>query len=410
MDRSTIPTPPLSPEAFDLEEGIVWVMHCAEGPVPLSAVDASAGFLRRETQPWTLRFQEDFVGIPRRTREAAAAILGGRGDDVTLLSSTSTALATVALGLDWRPGDEVVLPLGEFPSNFWPWRALQPRGVSVREVPLWDGHRGGAAAWESTPPTPAADVEDRLLDALSSKTRVLSVSWVRFQDGLVLDLGPLAAGCAERGVDLVVDGIQGAGTLVPRLDGVAAFATAGHKGLLAPQGIGFLWTEAGFRRRLQPFGTWLAVDDATDFSRPSTDFERDWTADGTRFEQGLPNLLSCVFLQESLRMINQAGVDRIAAHIGALRRRLVAGLRETSAWRDEADRLAELDAAGRLGSVVSLHHGGRGFQGLDRLLKRGFGRGIYASVREGYLRVALHGWHTEGDVDRVLEWLASGEP
>lgn len=403
-------TPPLSPELFDLEKGILWVMCCAEGPVPLSAVDASTEFLRRETRPWTLRWNDDFVGIPQGTREAAAALLGGRAEDISLLPSTSTGLATVAYGVDWRPGDEVVLPLGEFPSNFWPWRALQPRGVSVREVPLWDGHHGGAAAWESTPPTASADPEARLLDAISPRTRLLSVSWVRFQDGLVLDLPRLAAGCAERGVDLVVDGIQGAGTLVPRLDGVAAFATAAHKGLLAPQGIGFLWTAAEFRRRLQPFGTWLAVDDATDFSRPSTDFERDWTADGSRFEQGLPNLLSCVFLRESLRLITDAGVDRIAAHVGGLRRELIAGLLETAAWRGEADRLAELDAAGRLGPLVSLHHGERGFQGLDRILKRGFGRGIYASVREGYLRVAFHGWHTRGDVGRVLEWLAAGEP
>lgn len=402
--------PPLSPELFDLEKGILWVMHCAEGPVPLSAVDASADFLRRETRPWTLRWNDDFVGIPRGTREAAAALLGGRAEDVSLLPSTSTGLATVAHGVDWRPGDEVVLPLGEFPSNYWPWRALQPQGVSVREVPLWDGHRGGAAAWESTAPTAAANPESRLLDALSPRTRILSVSWVRFQDGLVLDLARLAAGCAERGVDLVVDGIQGAGTLVPRLDGVAAFATAGHKGLLAPQGIGFLWTAAGFRRRLQPFGTWLSVDDATDFSRPSTDFERDWNEDGSRFEQGLPNLLSCVFLRESMKLIHDVGVERIAAHVGGLRRELVAGLRETAAWRGEANRLAALDAAGRLGSIVSLHHAGRGYPGLDRLLKRGFGRGIYASVREGYLRVALHGWHTSCDVGRVLEWLAAGDP
>ncbi len=264
------PTPPLSPELFDLEEGILWVMHCAEGPVPLSAVAAFEAFLPRETRPWTLRWQEDFLAVPQETRQAAAALLGGHADDVTLLPSTSTGLVTVAQGIDWQPGDEVVLPLGEFPSNYYPWRSLAPRGVALREVPLWEGHQAGARAWDSTPPTAGTGAEERLLDALAPETRVLSVSWVRFQDGLVLDLGRLAAGCGER--------------------------------------------------------------------------------------------------------------------------------------------LGELDAAGRLGSIVSLYHGGRGPQGLDTLLKRGFGRGIYASVREGYLRVALHGWHTAGDVDRVLEWLASGEP
>ena len=34
-------------------------------------------------------------------------------------------------------------------------------------------------------------------------------------------------------------------------------------------------------------------------------------------------------------------------------------------------------------------------------------RGIYTSVREGYLRIALHGWHDEADVAR-LAGLAGG--
>jgi hypothetical protein len=44
---------------------------------------------------------------------------------------------------------------------------------------------------------------------------------------------------------------------------------------------------------------------------------------------------------------------------------------------------------------------------LQELLHRGFRRGVYGSVREGYLRVAFHGWHQEADVHRVVDWLKS---
>jgi len=63
--------------------------------------------------------------------------------------------------------------------------------------------------------------------------------------------------------------------------------------------------------------------------------------------------------------------------------------------------------AGRLGSIVSFHHGGLGLDGLNNLLKNGYRHGIFASVREGYLRVAFHGFHTEADADRVAGWLRS---
>jgi hypothetical protein len=64
--------------------------------------------------------------------------------------------------------------------------------------------------------------------------------------------------------------------------------------------------------------------------------------------------------------------------------------------------------AGRIGSVLSLHHGDRGPEGLQRVLEAGIRAGIFASVREGYLRIALHGFHTQSDLERLLAWLAQG--
>jgi len=62
-------------------------------------------------------------------------------------------------------------------------------------------------------------------------------------------------------------------------------------------------------------------------------------------------------------------------------------------------------AAGRLGSILAFHHGGRGPEGMERLLRSGYRQGMFASVREGYLRVAFHGFHTDQDVARVGAWL-----
>jgi selenocysteine lyase/cysteine desulfurase len=314
----------------------------------------------------------------------------------------------VAQGFAWQAGDEVVAPLGEFPSNAWPWLALRARGVAFREVPLWEGHRAGAEAWASTPPPPGVDPEHRLLAALGPRTRILALSWVRFQDGLKLDLACLGVACRDRGVHLVVDGIQGAVPAPVALDGLAAFATGGHKGLLAPQGLGFLWTDSAFRAALAPSGTWLAVEQATDFSRPSTDFARAWLPDGRALEPGGPNLLQTTALLESLRLLNGAGMEAIQTHIAGLQGRLLTHL-SASAWRTEAERLSALLDAGRLGSVLSFHHGGLGPEGLDRCLKAGYHAGIFASVREGYLRVAFHGFHTEADVDRVTAWLGAAQ-
>lgn len=400
-------SPPLPPEAFDLDPDVLWVMHCAEGVVPLTAVEAVTRFLERELHPWNLQWDDEFRGLPRRVREQAAELWHGRPRDMTLVDTTTSGLVRIAQGLSWQVGDEVVAPLGEFPANAWPWKVLP--GVTFREVPLWDGHRAGADAWVSAPPPVDVDPESRLLDALGPATRLLSVSWVRFQDGLKLDVARLAEGCRERGVVLVVDGIQGAGTQPIRLDaldGLSAFASGGHKGLLGPQGVGLLWAEETFRQRLVPPGGWLSVEDADDFDRPSTDLNRGWMADGSRLEQGVPNLIGCAALGESLTWLNHAGMERVAGWIAHLQRSLLDRLEEAGTWAEDARRLRGLLDRDRLAGIVSLHHGDRGLDGLNHLLRTGKDRGVYASVREGYLRIAFHGFHRERDVERVVRWLA----
>jgi selenocysteine lyase/cysteine desulfurase len=227
---------------------------------------------------------------------------------------------------------------------------------------------------------------------------------VRFQDGLKLDLQRLGAACRERQVHLVVDGIQGAGTHPLGLEGLSAFATGGYKGLLAPEGLGFLWTEERFRQSLSPSGTWLSVAAATDFSRPSTDFQRVWLPDGRALEPGGPSLLLASALLDSLRLLNATGMPAIAAHVTRLQARLLEALADSS-WRAECGRLRALLAAGRLGPFLGFHAGEDAADRLQNLLRTGYRRGIFASVREGYLRVAFHGYHTEGDVDRVAAWL-----
>jgi len=387
-------TPPLNPALFHLDPDHLWLMHCSDGPVPRSVSRVAQEFLNKEHRPWQLRWNEDFLGLPQGLRASAARVLSADPADISLTLNTSTGLQTIAQGFPWKAGDEVVAPVGEFPSNVLPWKALGPRGVTFHEVPLWEGHRSG---WESAPPTAAADFEGRLVRFARTGARVLAVSWIRFQDGVKLDLARLGKACQERDVCLVVDGIQGAGTMVPDLAGVGAFATGGHKGLLSPQGIGFLWTAPAIRRQQLPTGTWLSAGES-----PA---EGPWVADGRRLEPGGQNLLACTTMLEALKVLHEPGIPAITEHVQRLQRQLLAVLETRGVWLEEVRRLRALLDADRLGSFLAFHHGGRGPQAMQELLDRGVRRGLHATVREGYLRIAFHGWHEEGDLQRIAEWL-----
>jgi len=394
--------PPLFPrDLFDLPADVLWLAHCKDGPVPRASVQRLTALLATELQPWSLRWSEDFLDIQASLRRAGAAFFGVDQEDMSLTTCTTTGLETVSLGFPWKEGDEVLIPVGEFPSNRLPWLALAQRGVRCREVALWAGQTGDAAA----PPDAGADPEQRLLDAIAPDTRVMSVSWVRYQDGFRLDLAKLGRGCRARGVHLVVDGIQGAGTMVPSFDGVSAFATGGHKGLLGLQGQGLLWTDGALRQMLLPQGTWLSAPEAFSQAGAQADADTPWASDGRRLEPGSPSILSCAALVGSLQMlIDHGGAAAIQAHVTVLQRALLDRLAASPIWAAEARRLGDLVRAGRVGSTLSFAPSG---EHAERLLKAADAGGISTSLREGYLRIAFHGWHAGEDVERCAAWLLS---
>lgn len=386
-------------EWFDMPPQVLWLSHCKDGPLPRAAAATVRALMDTELRPWDLRWQEDFLDVQRSLRDVGATLFGVEARDMSLVTCTSTGLEVVALGYPWRDGDEVLIPAGEFPSNRLPWLALARRGVTCTEVPLWEGQTAQAFVAPDAGMAP----EQRLLDAITPRTRIMAVSWVRYQDGVRLDLEKLGHGCRERGVHLVVDGIQGAGTMVASFEGVSAFATGGHKGLLGLQGQGLLWTDHAFRQQLMPMGTWLSAPE--DFSQGGTQKQSDepWATDGRRLEAGSPSILSCAALATSIRLLVEVGgAATIQAHVVSLQRHLLAVLGKDPRWAMEAARLGALVDAGRVGSTLSF---ALPAEQSARLLAAAEAQGIHTSTREGYLRIAFHGWHGAGDVERCAAWL-----
>lgn len=396
-----VDAPLLSRELFDMPPEVFWFSHCKDGPLPRASAQAMQALLRTELRPWDVRWQQDFLDVQASLRARGAALLDVDAQDMSLVTCTSTGLETVALGYPWQHGDEVLIALGEFPSNRLPWLALATKGVRCVEVPLWDGH----AAQPASVPDARIDPEQRLLDAITPRTRIVAVSWVRYQDGIRLDLAKLGRGCRERGVHLVVDGIQGAGTMTTSFEGVSAFATGGHKGLLGLQGQGLLWTEHAFRQQLLPIGTWLSAP--AHFSQGGTQASSDalWADDGRRLEAGSPSILSCAALAASIGLlVEHGGAAALQSHIIGLQRALLALLVKHPDWTAEAQRLDALVQAGRVGSTLSF---ALSDERCAHLLREAERRGIHSSTREGYLRIAIHGWHASGDIDYCAQWLLS---
>src|SRR5208283_2589624 len=96
-------------------------------------------------------------------RAAAARLVSAKPEEIAMVKNTSEGIATIAMGLDWRPGDRIVGFEEEFPANVYPWKLLQEKGVTV--------------TWLSV-----TDPLDRIDEACRG-ARLLAISFVQFLTG-----------------------------------------------------------------------------------------------------------------------------------------------------------------------------------------------------------------------------------
>ena len=124
---------------FQLDASVLYLNHAAVSPWPRRTAVAVEAFAR-ENARFGSRHYERWLQTEQALREQLRQLLNARGsDEIALLKNTSEALSVVAWGLDWQPGDKVVISDQEFPSNRIVWESLAPLGVEVVQVDLGSG-------------------------------------------------------------------------------------------------------------------------------------------------------------------------------------------------------------------------------------------------------------------------------
>jgi cysteine desulfurase/selenocysteine lyase len=369
-------TTPLPRSEFAVTERSTYLNHAAVGVLPRSTRDALKTFIDRHAEAGvlgTFRYEADMP----KYRESVGRFIGARGSEIAILRNTGDGANVVAQGLDWKPGDRVILSDNEFPSNAIPWIALRERGVSIDFV--------DTARHRLTP--------DVLRAMMTDRTRVVTVSWVSFDDGYRHDLGALAQVAHERGALICVDAIQGLGAFpldVRALDLDVVYA-GGAKWLLSMQGVSFVYVREELLDQLGVGSPgWRSLADMWDF----LNYDQPFTADASRFEGGTPNFAGALSLDRSIAVLQAAGPSAIAAHVLGLTDRLVEGLRACGA------NLRTLRDPGVASGIVTFSMPGADSVALGRSIQS---EGIVTTWRPTGIRVAPHGYNTPGDIDHLLQ-------
>jgi len=112
---------------FPVTESSVYLNHAAVAPLSRRVHAAMCGLLD-DVHHYGAEHWERWSAAYEATRRSVARLLGAAPDEIAFTKNTSEGISLFANGLDWQSGDEVVSLSGEFPANYYPWKALESKG------------------------------------------------------------------------------------------------------------------------------------------------------------------------------------------------------------------------------------------------------------------------------------------
>ena len=362
---------------FPIIERAIYLNHAAVSPPPISTVKAVEAQLRDVVENGSLNFRS-WIAVKERARQLMADLLGARVEQLAFTRNTSDGLSTVANGLQWRTGDNIVTFRHEFPSNIYPWLRLRDAfGVEVRMCEEREGR---------------IDLEE-LGNLIDGRTRVVAISHVQYASGFRADLERLGRLARLHNALLVVDMIQSLGVIPLDVEAELIDAAAGacHKWLLTPEGVGFLYLSDRARDRIQPtLVGWISVPNPEDYSN----FAQQWNRGALAWETGTGPTALIHGLEASLRLITSAGVAPIAVYLEQLTDYLCDGLK-TGNYDIVSSRLP-----GERSQIVCIRH--RGDLSPMTLYSHLKHRNIVTAPRGDRLRIAPHFYNTVTEIDELI--------
>ena len=323
----------------------------------------------------------DWADAERAGEEVRArfgALVNAPADCVALIPTASAVAGLVAAHLPRRfpAGGNILVGAEEFTSNLFPWRLLADRGFEIRALPA---EAGGVP-------------EAAFAAAADGATRLVAVSAVQSATGYRADLGRLREIADRSGALLYVDAAQAAGALALdvaalRLDAVAA---PSHKFLLGTRGMGYAAFAPALRDALDPLwaGWKAAAEPMASFYGPGMAL----SATASRLDASLA-WINALAERQSMGVLHRAGAARVAAGNLALAARMRAALREVG--------VPFLDHGPEHGSTIFSCA-----PTVPDVAARLAEAGVVAAARAGRVRLSLHLFNTEAQVDLVAALLA----
>ena len=366
--------------AFPVNQEMIWLNNCGTTPAGTHIVNALSRFMEGYSRKGILTETARFPETRRHIKSILSRLLNCLPEELALIHNTAEGMNIISHGLKLSAGDEVILLQNEYPSNIYPWRHLEKKGVKLITTPI-----------ETSPENFLRELK-RLITA---KTRAVSLSAVHWCTGMPLPLEQTGELCRKNNIDFVVDGAQGVGMqpVDVRSANIDYMTFSGWKWLMGPLGLGVLFVSRKKLNDLDPvfIGTASVINDKEYFP-----YKSELKPSADRFTISTANFNDWVYFEAAIEFIEDIGFQTVRERIYELSANLRDGLSDlgfnvfSDHFRDYPTGIVVCEKPGVATGAVMAH--------LNR-------NKVVAAERLGRVRFSPHIYISPEQIDTVLNML-----
>lgn len=374
---------------FQLDPSVTYLNCSFMAPQLNSVEEAGIQGIRYKRNPHHISIDHFFNETENLRNEYAKLIGAENPQRIVVIPSVSYGMANVAKNLPLEQGDQLIVVGEQFPSNVYPWRRVaSDKGAEIVTVPApdTDNHRG--KTWN-----------ERILEAISPKTKMVAVGNVHWADGTLFNLKEIRRRTRDVGAWLVIDGTQSVGALPFSIEQIEpdALICAGYKWLLGPYSMGLGYYGPALDDGVPVEENWINRYESENFAG-LVNYNDQYQPYALRYEVGEHSNFILIPMQlAALQQLNEWGVGSVQNYCRALISDCITPIKEHGfGIEDEKYRGSHL-----LGIRLRSDHN------LQRIQAGMKEENILVSFRGRSIRVSPNVYNTKEDLAHFTEVLLS---
>jgi selenocysteine lyase/cysteine desulfurase len=271
-------------------------LNCATMSAQLRSVEKiGIKNLLKKSNPYLIKSNDFFDDREILKQRYAQLIEAPDPQSIAIIPSVSYGIAIVAKNIPFEKGDEIVILGEQFPSNYYAWKQLEKeKGIIIKTVKAHGLATGRGAKWNQA-----------VLEAISSKTKMVSMPIVHWTDGTLFDMKAIRQRTNEVGAYLIIDGTQSIGAMPFSISEIQpdALICAGYKWLMGSYGLGLAYFGERFYNGSPLENNWISHKGSEDFSN-LVNYNENFKPKSARFDMGeSSNFVFTPMLSEAIRQL-----------------------------------------------------------------------------------------------------------